>query len=181
VFVAPLSWLRDLHLSNGAGRRLRSSCRSHGAINAARFPAETDNALLDHAPRRAKLIEGSCGVPALLTLSCAELAATCRAGEQDPDEVIAAWSERQNLAPENVGPSPELVPFLRELDNVKPDDFDLLKKFCAMHGPAPARRQIPWRFRSFRRLGSDFIRRFVARGVRITALGRLVKRSLSRQ
>ena len=183
VFVAPLSWLRDLHLSN-VGRASASVFlpQPWGNQMLRAFLAETDNALLDHASRRAKLIEGSGGVPALLTLSCAELAAACRAGEQDPDEVIAAWCERQKLAPEHVGLSPELVPFLRELDNVKPDDFDLLKEILrdawSGSGAAPDTLAILGLFADLGLIASSDS---LHEGVRITALGRLVKRSLSRQ
>jgi hypothetical protein len=142
------------------------------------FLAETDNTTFDHVERRRRLIDGSGGVPALLTAACAKLSDDCRAGNADVDHVLETWLGGSRLRPVDAGLPDDLVSVLPMIDDVESEDvsslLELIREGWSSESPAPDMTTV---LRFFADVGLIVAGDPMREGVRLTPFGRLLQRS----
>jgi hypothetical protein len=143
------------------------------------FLDEIECSFLDHKLHRRKILDGSGGAPETLIAACAELKERYRVGSDNIDKWLDEWGQHARLSLAAVGLESAYQPVVKDLDNASPEDVEVLGDFIRDAAPdLMSNMDLTGLFTQFALLGLVERGDHNREGVRITRLGRLVRRSL---
>lgn len=138
--------------------------------------AECDGTMLDHAPRRQRILAGTGGLPGRVIEVTSHLSRSARAGGVDVNQLLEEWEHAQRLNFEEAGVPEELAALVDMVDDL--DGADDVESFLELACDLMPEAGIDGVNRSLGVLEDLGILELGGSRLRVSPLGKLLKRSM---